>query len=67
MVLDQKEGIVEHFIFNTECIGTEKTNTDIMITILKEGEEFDYFDLFLSKEKAIELRDQLDVFLKSEL
>lgn len=64
--LDPKEGIVERFHIQKGCVGTEKTNTDIMITIFKEADSFDYFDLFLSKDKAVELRDKLTEFLETE-
>ena len=66
MTLENNEGIVERVSFYKDCIGTDKTSTAIMITVFKEGETNDYFDLFLTKKKAEELRDQLDNFLKTE-
>jgi len=66
MKLQENEGIVEDIQIYKDCIGTEKTNTDIMVTFVKKDEGFEYFDVFFTKEKAIELRDKLTHFIEKE-
>lgn len=66
--LEQNEAIVKDFIIHgSTCIGAQKTKTDVMISFTKLQEEFDYFDLFFSREKTIELRDKLTQFIETEL
>jgi hypothetical protein len=67
MKLGQNEAIVKDFRIIEDCIGTIKTKTDVMISFTKLQEKFDYFDLFFSREKVIELRDKLTQFIETEL
>lgn len=68
MKLEQNEAIVKDFIIHgNNCIGTQKTKTDVMISFTKLQEEFDYFDLFFPREKVIELRDKLTQLIETEL
>ena len=60
---DKKDFIIK----GSGCIGAIKTKTDVMISFTKLQEEFDYFDLFFSREKVIELRDRLTQFIETEL
>lgn len=64
MKLGQNETIVKDFRIIKDCIGTIKTKTDVMISFTKLQEEFDYIDLFFSREKVIELRDKLTQFIE---
>ena len=66
MKLGQNEAIVKDFRIVQGCLGTVKTKTDVMISFTKLQEEFDYFDLFFSREKVIELRDKLTQFIEYE-
>lgn len=47
------------------CIGTAKTNRDIMIAIGTESES-EIHDLFLTKEQSLDLIEQLIKRLKEE-
>lgn len=67
MELNQNEAIVKDFIIRGDnCLGAIKTKTDVMISFTKLQKEFDYFDLFFSREKVIELRDMLTQFIETE-
>lgn len=66
MKLEQNEAIVKDFIIIEDCLGTQKTKTDVMISFTKLQEKFDYFDLFFTREQILKLRDKLNEIINIE-
>jgi len=54
------EVLVKSLKVFTECLGTKKTKTDLMISFTKDKEEFEFVDVFLNKEQVEELIKQLN-------
>ncbi len=63
--LSENEAIVKDFKIIEDCLGAKKTKTDVMISITKLQEKFDYFDLFFTRENIYELRDGLDELIRT--
>lgn len=64
--LQQSEAIVKDFRIIEDCLGAQKTKTDVMISFTKLQEKFDYFDLFFTREQIIELRNDLNHLIDAE-
>lgn len=63
--LSDKEILVKDFTVTTNCIGTLKTNTKVMLSFTKIQDDFEYIDVFMSWEQVKDLRDSLNTVLVS--
>ena len=66
MKLEPNEVLVKDFKIIESCLGTKKTNTRLMLTFTKEQKDFEFVDVFLTTEQAIQLRDDLEYYLHGE-
>jgi len=66
MKLENNEVIVKDFKVIEECLGTQKTNTRLMLTFTKDQKEFEFVDVFLTTEQAIALKNDLEYYLHGE-
>ena len=66
MKLENNEVIVKDFKVIKDCIGTNKTNTRLMLTFTKDQKEFEFVDVFLTTEQAITLKNDLEYYLHGE-
>lgn len=63
--LQPNEVLVSHLTVIEKCIGTDKTNTNAMISFIKAQETFDFVDVFLRIDQVMILKDKLDLVIKN--